>query len=331
MHVKVLGRSEALRGSAFVWKRIVFAVVTVFVALTLNFILFRVLPGGPISQISRVPNASPALKQALTAQFGLDKPIWEQYLLYLQQTLHGNLGVSYMNRQPVLDNLIEAFGNTIPMVATGTVLALMMGGLVGVISAVRRGSATDHLSTNIAVLFYAFPTQFLGMMLLIIFAGVLPSAGMSDPFAIGGSQWDVFLDTLKHMILPVATLALTLFAENALIVRSAMLETLGEDYILTAKAKGVPRHRLIRAHALRNAMLPIVTMVAMSLGAVVTGSILIEVIFSWPGIGRALYTAVLKRDYPMLQGGFLAITVVVITFNLIADLIYYKLDPRITT
>jgi ABC-type dipeptide/oligopeptide/nickel transport system permease component len=320
-----------LRGSAYVWKRVAFAVVTVFVALTLNFILFRVLPGGPVSQISRVPNASPALKQALTAQFGLDRPLWEQYLLYLRQTLQGNLGVSYMNRQPVFDNLIEAFANTIPMVTLGTILALVIGIAAGVVSAVRRGSAIDHLSTNIAVLFYAFPTQFLGMMLLVIFAGILPAAGMSDPFAVGGSRWDVFLDMLKHMILPVTTLVLTLYAENALIVRSAMLETLGEDYILTAKAKGVPRRRLIRAHALRNAMLPIVTMVAMSLGAIVTGSILIEVIFSWPGIGRALYTAVLKRDYPMLQGGFLAITVVVITFNLLADLIYYKLDPRITT
>lgn len=319
-----------MRGSAYVWKRVAFSVVTVFIALTLNFVLFRVLPGGPVSQISRVPNASPALKQALTTQFGLDKPLWEQYLLYIRQTLQGNLGVSYMNRQPVFDNLIEAFANTIPMVTLGTILALVIGITAGVVSAVRRGSAIDHLSTNIAVLFYAFPTQFLGMMLLVIFAGILPAAGMSDPFAVGGSSWDAFLDMLKHMILPVTTLVLTLYAENALIVRSAMLETLGEDYILTAKAKGVPRGRMIRAHALRNAMLPIVTMVAMSLGAIVTGSILIEVIFSWPGIGRALYTAVLKRDYPMLQGGFLAITVVVITFNLLADLIYYKLDPRIT-
>lgn len=133
------------------------------------------------------------------------------------------------------------------------------------------------------------------------------------------------------MILPVLTLVLTLFAENVLIVRSAMLETLGEDYILTARAKGVSRRRLIRAHALPNALLPIVTLVAMSLGTIVTGAILIEVIFSWPGIGRTLYMAVLKRDYPMLQGGFLAITIVVIAFNLVADLIYFKLDPRITS
>lgn len=320
-----------MRGAGYVWKRVAFAIATVFVALTLNFVLFRVLPGSPVSQMSRVPNASPALKQALTVQFGLDKPLGEQYLLYLREALRGNFGISYTNRQPVLDNLLDAFANTIPMVATGTILAILLGMTIGVISAVRRGSAVDHLGTNIAVLFYAFPTQFLGMMLLIGFAGVLPSAGMSDPFAVDLSKWDTLLDMLKHMILPVTTLVLTLYAENALIVRSAILETLGEDHILTARAKGVPRHRIIRSHALRNAMLPIVTMVAMSLGAIVTGSILIEVIFSWPGIGRTLYTAVLKRDYPMLQGGFLFITIVVIAFNLIADLLYYKLDPRITT
>lgn len=320
-----------MRGAGYVWKRVAFAVATVYVALTLNFILFRVLPGSPVSQISRVPNASPEMKKILTQQFGLDRPLWEQYVFYLREALRGNFGISYTNRQPVFDNLLDAFSNTIPMVAAGTFLAILLGLAIGVISAVRRGSATDHFSTNIAVLCYAFPTQFLGMMLLIGFAGVLPSAGMSDPFALGGTAWDAFIDRLLHMILPVMTLMLTLYAENALIVRSAILETLGEDHILTARAKGVPRHRIIRHYALRNAMLPIVTMVAMSLGAIVTGSILIEVIYSWPGIGRALYTAVLKRDYPMLQGGFLFITIVVIAFNLAADLLYYKLDPRITT
>jgi ABC-type dipeptide/oligopeptide/nickel transport system permease component len=312
-----------LRGAGYVWKRVAFAIATVYVALTLNFILFRVLPGSPVSQISRVPNASPEMKKILTQQFGLDRSLWEQYLLYLREALHGNFGISYTNRQPVFDNLVQAFANTIPMVAAGTILAILLGLTIGVISAVRRGSATDHLSTNIA--------QFMGMMLLIGFAGVLPSAGMSDPFALDATAWEALLDRLTHMILPVTTLMLTLYAENALIVRSAILETLGEDHILTARAKGVPRHRIIRHYALRNAMLPIVTMMAMSLGAIVTGSILIEVIYSWPGIGRALYTAVLKRDYPMLQGGFLFITIVVIAFNLIADLLYYKLDPRITT
>jgi ABC-type dipeptide/oligopeptide/nickel transport system permease component len=315
--------------SGYVWKRSVFALATIFVALTLNFVLFRVLPGSAISRISKVPNASPELKHALEVQFGLDKSLWEQYWLYLQQLLHGNMGISYANQQPVVENLRTAFANTIPMVTIGTVLALIIGIFVGVLSAVRRGTVTDHATTNIAVLFYAFPTQFLGMMLLILTASLLPSAGMSDPFATDNSWPARLSDVSSHMILPVATLVLTLYAENALIVRSAMLETLGEDYVLTARAKGVPRWQIVRSYALRNAMLPTITMVALSLGTIVTGSILIEVIFSWPGIGLSLYSAVLARDYPMLQGGFLVITITVVILNFIADLLYYQFDPRI--
>ncbi len=302
----------------YVWKRSLFAVVTIFVALTINFVLFRVLPGDAVTRISRVPNASPALKHALEVEFGLDQPIWRQYLLYLQQLFQGNLGVSFANRQPVAENLWQAFANTLPMVTAGTVIAIVLG----------IGTIGDHLSTNLAVVFYAFPTQFLGMMILILFAGVLPSVGMSDPFAIGMSPWDQFVDTLRHMILPVLTLVLSLYAENALIVRSAMLETLGADYVLTARAKGLPRRRIISAYAFRNAALPTITQIALSLGAIVSGSILVEVIFSWPGIGRALYNAVLQRDYPMLQGGF--ITVVVVLLNYLADLVYFRLDPRVS-
>lgn len=318
-----------MRGSGYVVRRVVFAVITIYVVLTLNFVLFRVLPGNAVTRISRVPNASPKLKHTLEVQFGLDRPLWVQYGRYLDQLFHGNLGVSYVNQRPVFDNLRDALQNTIPMVAIGTVLALVIGIAVGVLSAVRRGTVTDHASTNLAVLFYAFPTQFLGLMLLMMFAGILPTAGMSDAFAINPSGWSHLVDVGKHMILPVATLVLTLYAENALIVRSAMLETLGEDFILTARAKGVPRRRIIRSYALRNAMLPTITLIALSLGSIVTGAILIEVIFSWPGIGRALYAAVLARDYPMLQGGFLVITITVVVLNLLADLLYARLDPRI--
>jgi len=164
-----------------------------------------------------------------------------------------------------------------------------------------------------------------------MFAGIFPAAGMSDPFASNASTMSHITDLSKHLFLPVLTLVLTLYGENTLIVRSAMLETLGEDQILTARAKGLPRRTIIRRHALRNAMLPTLTMIALSLGAVVTGAILVEVIFSWPGIGSALYEAVLQRDYPMLQGGFLVITVTVITINFFADLLYFRLDPRITS
>jgi ABC-type dipeptide/oligopeptide/nickel transport system permease component len=320
-----------VRGRGYALKRVVFAAITVYVVLTLNFLLFRVLPGNAVSNMSHVPHASPGLKHTLEVQFGLDRPLGVQYWLYLKQLAHGNLGVSYVNQAPVSDNLRTALLNTLPMVATGTVIALLVGILFGVLSAVRRGTFVDHASTNLAVLFYAFPTQFLGLMLLILCAGHLPTAGMSDPFALGETGVAHLLDIGRHMILPVLTLVLTLYAENTLIVRSAMLETLGEDYILTARAKGVPRRRIIRSYALRNALLPTITLVALSLGSVVSGAILVEVIFSWPGIGQALYQAVLARDYPMMQGGFLVITVTVIVLNLVSDLLYARLDPRITT
>ena len=314
----------------YIWHRTLFAIITIFVAVSLNFVLFRVLPGSAVTRISRVPNASPELKAALTKEFGLDRPIFEQYLLYLKGLFTGNLGIAYHNRQPVVENLATAFMNTLPLVLTGTILALLIGILGGVLSAGRRGSAFDYVTTNIAVLFYAFPTQFLGMMLLIFFAGVLPTAGLADPFAVALSPGEQFVDRLRHLILPVATLTLTLYAENLLIVRSSVLETLGEDYMLTARAKGLPRRRIIGSYAVRNAMLPTITMIALALGSVVSGSILIEVIFSWPGIGRELYDAVLNRDYPMLQGGFLVITITVVIFNYLADLAYAWLDPRVS-
>ncbi|MCU1527268.1 MAG: hypothetical protein JWP75_1031 [Frondihabitans sp.] len=324
-------RTKGVGMRGFIVRRSIFAIVTIFVAVSLNFVLFRVLPGSAVSRLSRVPDASPALKKALEVEFGLNKPLWQQYFLYLEQLGRGNLGISLSNRQPVLSNLLVDFGNTLPMVTAGTVIAIVLGIAFGVYSAVRRGSVGDHVWTNVAVVFYAFPTQFLGMMLLIIFAGVLPSVGMTDPFAIDQTFWGQLSDTLQHMILPVATLVLTLYAEDALIVRSAMLETLGEDYILTARAKGLSRGRIIRSYALRNALLPTITQVALSLGSVVSGSILIEVIFSWPGIGRALYDAVLQRDYPMLEGGFLFITGAVVVINYLADLLYYRLDPRLNS
>jgi ABC-type dipeptide/oligopeptide/nickel transport system permease component len=319
-----------VHGSVYLAKRIGLAAGTVFVAITLNFILFRAAPGDAVSNLSRVPHASPQLKEALRHEFGLDQSKWEQYLLYLKQLAHGNLGVSFADQQPVSHDLGVALGNTIPMVLLGTLIAIIVGVLTGTIAAWRRGGVADHLNTNVAIAFYSVPTQWLGLMLLILFAGVLPTSGMVDEFALDQSWWAHAEDVLKHMVLPSATLALTLYGEYTLIARSAMLETLSEDYVLTARAKGLSGGAVVRRHAFRNALLPTTTMVALSLGYVVGGAILIETVFSWPGIGRAVYQAVLQRDYPMLQGAFLVLTLSVVLFNLVADLLYFRLDPRVT-
>ena len=317
----------------YVVKRLAFAIMTVFVAITINFLLFRALPGSAVSDLARAPHASPQLRAALTHEFGLDQPMWKQYVIYLHQLVfHANLGISFADSQPVMGQLAEKLKNTIPMVFVGTFIAIVVGIVTGFLSAWRRSGVVDQVSTNTAIVFYALPTQFIGMMLIFMFATVLPTAGMRNEvnnFFSSGSTWSSIKDIGLHMVLPATTLALTLFGEYTLVVRSSMLETLGEDYVLTARAKGLPQRRIVVSHALRNAMLPIATLVALSLGFIVAGAILVEIIFSWPGIGQAIYEAVSTRDYPMLQGAFLILTVSVVFFNFVADLIYFKLDPRI--
>jgi ABC-type dipeptide/oligopeptide/nickel transport system permease component len=319
-----------VRGADYAIKRTAFALVTIFVAVSVNFALFRLAPGSAVSNLSRVPHATPELRLALKKQFGLDKSKGAQYVLYLKQLVQGNLGVSFANQQPVSSNLRTALGNTLPMVLLGTLFAIIVGTFTGVVAAWRRGTAVEAATVTTALSFYSMPTHWLGLMLVILFAGVLPTGGMTNEFLLNPSWWTHMKDVLSHMLLPSLTLGLVLFGEYTLIVRSAMLETLGEDYILTARAKGLRPWTIVRRHALRNAMLPIATLVALSLGYIVAGAILIETVFSWPGIGRAVYDAVLQRDYPMLQGAFLVLTVSVVFFNLVADLLYVKLDPRIT-
>jgi len=319
-----------VKGADYVLKRLAFAVLTVFIAVTINFALFRLAPGSAVTNLARVPHATPETRLALKRQFGLDKSRFQQYVIYLQQLAHGNLGISFANSQPVTDNLRTALINSLPMVFLGTLFAIVFGTLTGIISAWRRGTTVEGVTVTTALGFYSMPTHWLGLMLVILFAGVLPTGGMSNEFLINPSFWTHVKDLGEHILLPALTLGLVLFGEYTLIVRSAMLETLGEDYVLTARAKGLRPAAILRRHALRNALLPITTLVALSLGYIVAGAILIETVFSWPGIGRAVYDAVLQRDYPMLQGAFLVLTVSVVLCNLIADLLYFRLDPRIT-
>jgi ABC-type dipeptide/oligopeptide/nickel transport system permease component len=317
------------RSLDYIIKRIGFSLMTVFVVLTFNFVLFRALPGSAVADLSRVPNSTPALRLALARQFGLADSKWQQYLIYLKQLLHGNLGVSYINGLPVWHNLSTDLSNTIPMVGLGTLLAIVFGIWSGVTAAWRWHRPADYLLTNTSIAFYSFPTQWLGLMLVMLFGRYLPTTGMNDPFAVGGTVWSHALDTFKHMILPAVTVALTLYGQFTLVVRSAVLEVLGEDFVLTARAKGIPARTILRRYVLRNALLPIVTLIALSIGYVVGGALLVETVFTWPGIGLAVYQSVLSRDYPMLQGAFLILTLSVVMLNLVADLLSLKLDPRV--
>ncbi|MDQ3865482.1 MAG: ABC transporter permease [Actinomycetota bacterium] len=324
-----------MRGFDYLAKRVAFALVTVVAAITLNFILFRAVPGDAI-QALRCRACTVQFKEALRKELGLDQSKWVQYRRYLGELAHGNLGRSLRTEKPVSGELWEPIKNTVPMVALGYVFSVIFGTIVGVISAWRRGTAVDKAGLWTGLGFYSMPPQWLGLMLVLFVASAigLPTSGIKDP-TLGllgdASTVSVVIDRLRHMVLPSLTIGLVLYGEYALIVRSAMLETLGEDYVLTARAKGLSTWATIWRHGFRNALLPIVTLVALSLGYIIGGFITVEYVFSYPGVGLAIVEAIDQRDYPILQGAFLLLALSVIVFNLVADLLYFKLDPRVTT
>jgi len=322
-------------GLDYIAKRIAFALVTVLVAVTLNFVLFRAIPGDAV-QALRCQHCTIQFKNALRKELGLDKSKWEQYKLYLRDLAHGDLGSSVRSQQSVWDELWPSIKNTIPMVALGYLFAIFFGTIMGVIAAWRRGTVVDKAGLWTGLGFYSMPPQWLGLMIVLFVAGAvgLPTSGIKDPtLGILGdaSTIDLIVDRLRHMILPSLTIGLVLYGEYALIVRSAMLETLGEDYVLTARAKGLSSWATVWKHGFRNALLPVVTLGALSLGFIIGGFITVEYVFSYPGIGLAIVEAIDQRDFPLLQGAFLLLAISVIFFNLIADLLYFRLDPRVRT
>jgi peptide/nickel transport system permease protein len=325
-------------------RRVAWAVVTIFVVITFNFFLFRVLPGDPAKAGVHDPRMSPETEAALRERFGLDKPVFlnfeegeslfdSQYFIYLGQLAQGDLGVSYQYRStPVSELLTVALGNTLWLVLPAQVIGVVMGIGLGLAAAWRRKSGIDYGAVAVALLLWSLPTFFLGLILLLFGAGALglPTGGRATVGAVFDTAWEAFADLISHLILPTLTLALVIFGEYVVIMRSSVLDVFSEDYILTAKAKGLTTWRIIREHALRNAMLPLVTLIALDFGFVVAGAIQTEVVFSWPGLGLLTVTAVGQKDYPVLQGTFLLIAVVVVAANLLADLAYGFLDPRVS-
>ncbi len=329
----------------YIVKKVIFAIITLMVVLVFNFFLFRVLPGDPVRLLFRNPRLTRQVQAQLRVQFGLDKPVWinvdklragdlsgaldSQFTAYVSNLLQGDLGTSFDNREDVGQLLSERVWRTVVLVFAGEALAILIGAGVGLIAAWKRGEAIDAAALIIGLLMWALPTFFLGIILLILARGVLPSGGMVTPGYADEGTATYWLDVAKHLILPTITLAVVSASGYMLIMRSSVVEVLAEDYILTAKAKGMSNWQVLRDHALKNAMLPMVTIVALSLGTIVAGAIQIETVFSWPGIGRLIYDAVAKQDYPVLQGAFLLLAVSVILTNLLADVLYSVLDPRV--
>lgn len=312
-------------------KRIASAFLTIFLVMTVVFLLQEMMPGDPFSQLSRKMR-DPEAKAELQKQFQVGEPIPTRYVAYMGQVLQGNLGISTANLEPVAPQVWEKLKVTLPMVLLGEAFAITLGIITGVIAAARRRTAFDSASTGVALTFYSFPTQWFGLMLILIFSttlGWFPSSGRLDFFA-DSSGWGYVGQVLHHMILPALTLGLVLFGEYTILVRSAMLEALGDDFVQTARAKGLSRRRILWRHAFRNASLPIVTLVALSIAYLVSGAVLVEVVFNWPGIGLALQDSISNNDTNMLMGITLMLIIAVVFMNLIADLLYFKLDPRIT-
>jgi len=318
---------------SYVLKRVGFALVTTFVAITLNFFLFRVMPGNAVSGL-RCQNCTAEFKASIVRHYGLDKSKLDQYLIYLERLTQGDLGTSTANNEPVWDDISEPLLHTLPMLAVGTLFSILLGIASGIASAWRRGTATDRSLLWTSLSFYAMPTQWIGLLVIFYLAprlGLPPVGLQSSTLGILGepSFWTLVWDRTQHLILPALTLGLGLYGQYALVVRSSMLETLGEDYILTARAKGLRNWTIVYRHALGNAMLPLVTLIALSAGSIVGGAIVVEDVFSYPGIGLATVDAIDHRDYPVLQGIFLLLTLAVIFCNLLADLLAFKLDPRL--
>ena len=311
--------------------------------VTFNFLLFRVLPGDPARAGLRDPRLSPEAVAALTERFGLDKPVFleldggnpldSQYFAYLGALSRFDLGVSYAEREaPVIELIGDALVNTLWLVLPADLLAIGLGALLGLVAGWKRGRPLDVGALTFSLFMWSLPTFFLGIILLVFGASWLglPTAGRVTIGVEYASFWDQLVDIGSHLLLPTLTFTLVLLGEYMLIMRSSVLDVFSEDYILTAKAKGLSTFRIIKDHALRNAMLPMVTLIALNLGFTVAGAIQVETVFSWPGLGQLTVEAVSERDYPVLQGAFLIIAISVVIANLAAELVYGWLDPRVS-
>jgi peptide/nickel transport system permease protein len=290
--------------------------------------------GDPTTQLARLPQSTPEEIEKLRADYGLDKPLSGQFVDYVGDTLRLDLGISQRSREPVWEEIKTALPWTLLLVGTGTLLATLIGSWMGVVAATRRGKKTDDGLLGFSLFTYAAPEYWIGIILILIFGvwlEVLP-AGLQMTPGVEFSSWiEEALDVAEHLILPAATMTLMLLGQYFLIMRSSMVDVLTEDFITVKRAIGLPWERVVRRHAVPNALLPLVTLSAIQFGAVVGGAITIETIFSWPGLGELSFNAINDKDFPVLQGTFLVFSAGVIFANLLADCLYFFLDPRVQT
>ncbi len=321
----------------FLIRRLITGFITLMFVLVLNFFIFWLMPGDPVMLlVAGNPWLKEERKNALIHELGLDRPLHEQLLMYFKNVFTMNFGISFVHNRPVSELIFEALPYTLVLLVPAVIGAIWLGMKLGAISAWEYGSKFDVSTLVIALVFYSMPVFWLGMFMILVFGYWLkwfPVAGVLSEKWLSMEPWQdpigFVLDVIWHMVLPVVTLILYLFGGYYLIMRNTMLDTLMEDYIITAKAKGCPDDVIIYKHARRNAMLPMITIIALAIAGIFSGAVLTETIFSWPGMGRLIFEATLHQDFPVLWGTFTVMAILVVIANIIADIIYAFLDPRI--
>lgn len=317
----------------YVAGRLAGAAVSLFAILVTSFFLFRIIPGDPVKTMTHGRKVDAEQLAALRRQYGLDLPLWEQFTRYVGDALTGDLGDSYQFNEPVLDLIRERVPATLLLTGTAVVLYSALGLWLGTRAAWRHGGLGDKVNTGVALTFWSVPHFWLGMLLIIFFSvgigplpGLFPTGGMES----GGEEGPAYVvDVVHHMVLPVLTLVAACYAQTLLVMRSSLLDEMGSDYLTAARAKGLRDDLVRRRHAVPNALLPTITLVFVNLGFIAAGSILVETVFSWPGLGGLFYQALSVPDLPLIQGLFIVYAGSMILMSVVADLIYPLFDPRV--
>jgi dipeptide transport system permease protein len=329
----------------FILQKLALIVPTVIGITIAAFAFIRLLPGDPILAMASQYGVSEERYQVLRVQFGYDRPIWEQYFNYVGGILQGDFGTSLATKRPVIDEFLTLFPATVELALFAMLIAVALGIPAGIFAAVKRGSVFDQLTMGVALTGYSMPIFWWGLLLIIFFSGYLGWTPVSGRIALQyffprvtgfmlidsliAGKPDAFISAIRHLILPSVVLGTIPLAVIARQTRSAMLEVLGEDYVRTARAKGLAPRRIIGLHAFRNALIPVVTTIGLQVGLLMGGAILTETIFSWPGIGKWMIDSISKRDYVSVQSGLLLIALIVMAVNLLVDILYAVINPRI--
>lgn len=329
----------------FLLRRIGLLIPT-FIGVTIaSFAFIRMLPGDPVLLMAGERGLTEARHAELLHQFGFDRPMWQQYFDYLTGILHGDLGTSLVTKKPVFDEFFTLFPATLELSICAIIFAISLGIPAGMVAAVKRGTTLDHAIMVSALVGFSMPIFWWGLLMIVLFSGILgwtpvsgrisllyyfdQSTGFMLIDSLRSGQAGAFSSALSHLILPTIVLGTIPLAVIARQTRSAMLEVLSEDYVRTARAKGLSNYRVIGIHALRNALIPVITTIGLQVGVLLAGAILTETIFSWPGIGKWMVDSIFRRDYPSVQGGLLLIGGIVMIVNLIVDVLYGLVNPRI--